>query len=111
MGVRFILYKPGYMAYSGIIDTGVGGASITPERYFATDVVGKEVEIEVWSQRLGRQVKWRGPLGIVEMKRAKTFDERRIGGPSTPTGYTSKELPLIFKAIRDDRKERGLEVR
>jgi len=98
--VGFIFYKPGYMAHSGIINTGIGGARITGERYFATDVVGKEVEIEVWSQRLGRQVKWRGPVGIVEMKKGER-------DPLTPTDYRSDKLPLLFKAMNEDRRNRG----
>ena len=107
VGANFIFYKPGYMSSYG--PTHVNVALI--EKYFSSDAIGKEAEIEVGSFEDSSYVKWKGPLGIVELKRAKTYDERRIGVPSTPTGYTAKDLPLIFKAITDDRKERGLEVR
>ena len=102
--VRFIFYKPGYMASPGPMNID----SFLWEQYFSADEVGKVAEIHV---KRGRPASYKGPMGIVELKKAKTYDERRIGVPSTPTGYTSKALPLLFKAINDDRKERGLEVR
>jgi len=107
VGARFIFFKPGYQA-------GYGPSYIAPlltEKYFSAGEIGKEVEIEAGSFNNSSYVKWKGPLGIVELKKAKTYNERRLGVPDTPTGYTSSELPLIFRAITIDRKERGLEVK
>jgi len=81
---------------------------VSREEYFSSDVIGKEGEIHT---KRGRPISYKGPMGIVELKQAKTYEDRRLGVPDTPTGYTSRELPLIFKAIDEDRKERGLEVR
>jgi hypothetical protein len=100
----FIIFKPGYMA----------GYSSAPGRYFSekffsTDVIGKEGVLHDDTILSGKT--WKGVLGIVEMMRAKTYDDRRMAVPSAPTGYTSNDLPLLFKAITQDRRERGLEVR
>ncbi len=108
--VSFIIFKPGYMSINRI-----KGIEIPDEKYFAIkqDMIGKEGEIKHVDTRFAEPVTytWKGLMGIVELKKAKTYDERRKGVPSTPTGYTAKDLPLIFKAITDDRKDRGLEVR
>ena len=102
--VRFIFYKPGYMASPGPLNID----SFLWEQYFSADEVGKESEIHV---KRGTPASYKGPMGIVELKKAETSDERRIGVPSTPMDYTSKDLPLLFKTINADRKERGLEIR
>jgi len=100
-GIRFIFYKPGYMVGSGLIDTGTAGTYIKEELYFATDVVGKEVELDIWSWRLGKPIRWKGQQGIVELKMGK-------GYLSTPADYRSNKLPLLYKAINEDRRNRGL---
>jgi hypothetical protein len=101
-GISFIIFKPGYMASYGppYIDTNI------IEKYFSSDVIGKEEEIV---GGYGTPTRYNGPLGIVELEKAKTFEERSKGTPDRPTGYTSKDLPLLFKAVNEDRKERGLE--
>jgi hypothetical protein len=106
-GVRFIFYKPGYMADYG--NTNID--PILTEKYFSTGNIGEELEIKGRLFELSNYTKWKGPVGIVELKKAKTYDERRRTVPSAPSNYTSQDLPLFFKAISEDRKERGLEVR
>lgn len=101
--VNFIIFKPGSSDYSPALNL------YTREKFFSVDVIGKTGEIHDDTILNGET--WKGVLGVVEMKKAKTYDERRMAVPSTPDDYTSKELPFLFKAIRDDRKERGLEVR
>jgi hypothetical protein len=103
-GIKFIFFKPGYMSSSYPANV----ESELIEKYFSSDVVGKETTI---NNDLGRAVSYKGPLGIMELKKAKTYDERRMAVPSAPSNYTSNDLPLFFKAISEDRKERGLEVR
>jgi len=103
-GVQFIFYKPGYAASYGPAHV----HSFLLEEYFSTDEACKEGELHV---KEGRPVSYRGPLGIVGLKKAKAYEERRTGVPSMTTDCSSKDLPLLFKAIVEDRKERGLEVR
>lgn len=95
-GVRFIFYKPGYMADYGPIKI----KPILMEKYFSTGKVGEELEIEGGTFEQGSYVKWKGPLGIVELKKGES-------DPSTPSNYRSTELPLLFKALNEDRRKRG----
>ncbi|HOU50881.1 MAG: hypothetical protein KBG22_11025 [Smithella sp.] len=103
---QFIFYKPGYLSSEG---PDYLGSRTFIEAFFSIDVIGKVGEIK--DCEFGDCKTWKGTLGILELKKANAYDERRIGVPSTPAEYTSKDLPLLFKAINDDRKERGLEVR
>ena len=100
-GVVFIFFKPGYISINDrAIDTGIAGTRIGLNKYLATDIIGKEAEFTLNSFAQGKIVKWKGPLGIMEL----TKGER---DPSTPTDYRSKELPLLFKALNEDRKKLG----
>ena len=125
-GVRFVFFKPGYKTHDGdkynpfcktecgpVYKSGckAGGAKkecvplsymdpTLTEKYFSSDVIGKVNEIQQGSFEKGNFVKWKGPLGIVELEKGEH-------DPSTPTGYSSNELPLLFKALNEDRKNRG----
>ena len=92
-GVDFIFYKPGYMANYGPTNL---DAFLT-EKYFSSDVIGKEAEIV---KDYGRPASYKGPLGIVELKKGEH-------SPSTPGDYRSDKLPLLYKAINEDRRNRG----
>ena len=92
-GVDFIFYKAGYMANYGPIHFDV----FMMEKYFSSEVVGKEAEIV---NDYGRPASYKGPMGIVELKRGERY-------PSTPSDYRSNELPLLFKEINEDRRIRG----
>lgn len=101
-GVRFIFYKPGYMA-------GYGTDNISPtliELYFSAGKVGEEKEIEGGTFEQGSYIKWRGPLGIVELKRVSP--EKAMPPGSIPADYGARELPLLYKSINEDRRNRGL---
>lgn len=101
MGTHFIFYKPGFMAVSErVYYVGIPGGGIAMEEYFSTDVIGKEVEIEMMNAPAGKFVKWKGPLGIVELKKGESY-------PSTPAAYRSNKLPILFKAINEERRIRG----
>ena len=90
----FIIYKPGYVSSSGPSGS---FSRVLIEKFFSIDVIGKEGEI-----RDGYD-SWKGPLGIVELMKGDGMS------PSPPADYRSKALPLLFKAINEDRKRRGLE--
>ena len=91
--VRFIFYKPGYMASNGPMNID----SFLWEQYFSADEVGKVEEIYV---KRGRPASYKGPMGIVELKKGESY-------PSTPSDYRSTQLPLLFKAINEERRIRG----
>ncbi len=95
-GVRFIFYKPSYMADYGPIKI----KPILMEKYFSAGKVGEELEIEEGSFKDSSYVKWKGPVGIVELKKGER-------DPSMPSNYRSTELPLLFKALNEDRRNRG----
>ena len=108
--VDFIFFKPGYMSEEGSFDTGIAGVRIAPEKYFATDVIGKKVEMKLFSYEQHKLIKWDGPLGIVGLKKAKTREDFISGSPDAPSAdYRSNRLPLLFKSINEDRRNRGLE--
>jgi len=95
-GVRFIFYKPGFMA-------GYGPANISPlleEAYFSTGNVGEEMEIAAKTFDKRSYIKWKGPVGIVELKKGESY-------PSIPSNYRSALLPLLFRAINEERSIRG----
>lgn len=110
-GVKFIFFKPGYMSITDkAIDTGIAETRIGLDKYLATDIIGKEAEFTLNSFAQGKIVKWKGPLGIVTLVRAKTREDLMRGSPGAPSAdYRSNRLPLLFKAINEDRRNRGLE--
>lgn len=104
--VSFIIFKPGYMSV-----TRIKGLQIPEERYFTIekDKLGKESEIK-YINRWGRTNTYKGPLGLVKLKKAKTKEDFIQGSPGAPSAnFRSNRLPLLFKAINEDRKNRGLE--
>lgn len=107
--VDFIFFKPGYMSEEGSFDTGIAGVRIAPEKYFATDVIGKKVEMELFSYERHKLIKWSGPLGIVALERAKTREEK-WKAPMVSTGdLNSKDIPLLYKAINEAEKNNQME--
>jgi len=92
----FIFFKPGYMSSQG--PSGIGGLSMI-EKYFSISEseIGKVGEIKLY--KFHTWYTWTGPLGIVELKKAKSYEERRKA-PNFFTGsLESKDLPLLYKAI------------
>jgi hypothetical protein len=107
--VSFIIYKPGYMSLDGM-----GIISFPDEKYFSSkkDMIGKEGTIKYVETRYGypKTVIWKGLMGIVELKKPKTREDFLQGSPGAPSpDYRSNRLPLLFKAINEDRKNRGWE--
>lgn len=101
--VMFIFYKPGYMASYGPMDV----KPILMESYFSAGKVGEVTELEGGTFEKGSYVKWKGPLGIIELKKVSPDKAMPPGG--IPTDYGARQLPLLYKAINADRKNRGLE--
>lgn len=100
----FIFFKPGYMASYGpeVLEN-----CYMTQDYFTTDEAGKIGEVRA---KGGRPAIYQGPLGIVELRKAKTREEILMGSPGAPSSeFRSNKLPLLFKAINEDRKRRGLE--
>ena len=102
--VSLIIFKPGYMSV-----TRIDGINIPEEKYFAVkkDMVGKEGEI-AHVDRWERMFTYKGPLGEVALKKAKTREEKLRTIPSPPTDYTSKQLPLFIKIINEEGNNLGL---
>jgi hypothetical protein len=104
----FIIYKPGYMYSNGDQKPdshnqwGLSSAVLI-EKYFSSDVIGKVEEIRAGYDH------WKGPLGILELQRAKTRKDRLLAMPAPPGDYTSKELPLFVKIINEESKNLSLE--
>jgi hypothetical protein len=88
---EFIIYKPGYMS-----DSSPAGDRVIAEKFFSTGVIGEEGVLH--SQYSTKP--WKGILGIVELKKGKK-------DPLIPYDYRSKELPLLFKALNEERRNRG----
>ncbi|MBP7764332.1 MAG: carboxypeptidase regulatory-like domain-containing protein, partial [Syntrophaceae bacterium] len=93
VGARFIFFKPGYQA-------GYGPTYIAPlltEKYFSSGEIGKEVEIEAGSFDNSSHVKWKGIVGIVELK--KLSPEKAMSPGYISDDYGPNQLPLYYKAI------------
>jgi hypothetical protein len=93
-GVRFIFYKPGFMANYGPMHV----APPLMEAYFSADEAGKEGELHI---KQGTPASYKGPMGIVELKKAKTREERRRTRPSK-SGFDEMKLPILFGIIEEE---------
>jgi hypothetical protein len=88
---RFIIYKAGYATFSR--DTNYFG-------YFPYSPL--KVDIKTLAELFKKGV-------TVELIRLNTWDEKRENIPSSPTDMRSKKLPLLYKAINEERKRLGFE--
>jgi hypothetical protein len=104
--VSFIIFKPGYISV-----TRIDGIEIPEEKYFTIEKDKVETEgIITHVDRWDRTLMFKGLLGIVELKRPKNREDFIKGSPGAPSAeYRSNRLPLLFKAINQDRMNRGLE--
>ncbi len=99
----FIIFKPGYKSVDRIEAT-----KLPDEKYFGIekDMIGKEGEIKNIDM-FGDLETWKGILGVVELERVSPDRAMPPGG--IPADYGAKELPLLYRAINEDRRNRGLE--
>lgn len=101
---EFIIFKPGYMSV-----TRIKGINIPDEKYFTIkkEMIGKEGEIKYVDTNYAHEpVIWKGVMGIVELKRVSPEKAMPPGG--IPANFGAQQLPLLYKAINIDRKNRGL---
>ncbi len=96
--VDFIIFKPGYMAgYAPTLN------SVLDEKFFSTDVIGKEGVVHDDTILNGKT--WKGVLGVVELKKTKPNESM---SSAMPDDCSEKDLPLLYKSIEEDDIIRGL---
>jgi hypothetical protein len=99
----FIIYKPGYDSRRATIIGSTYYPSPVHEEIFFSKGIGVTGEFE------GNKV----TFGIVELPKAKTREERLRAMQTAPTdapaGKRAEELPLLYKAINEERRRLGLE--
>ena len=108
--VTLIVYKPGYGSFPGHQKVPSGMSPADHESFFSKEMAGTEGELKL--SRKGE----RGPIvekftvtfGLVELPRAEGKKNRLRMVPSTPTGFGSKYLPRLYKAIDDEYKRFGI---
>jgi len=105
----FIIYKPGYGRLPHNRIHSLSRVSLDQkETYFLAENFGKPGEIPVRTVGTWNYTKQKVTFGLVELPLLKTRKDRLNAIPGRPTGFRSKELPLLFKAINDERKAFGL---
>ncbi len=106
--VEFIIYKPGYGDFPRNRISPPSGISLqTKEKYFLAENFGKKGKVKVLEHGKRNSVR-EVTFGLVELPPLKTRKERLRAAPGGPTDFGSKELPLLFKAINDERIGFGL---
>ena len=116
--VDFIIFKPGYGRFpDGQVypprDWLMRASFSDPYLGFWEEFFGGETgvakEISVTEMKVGAE--WRKEkvvFGLVELPRLRTREERLRATPSAPGDYRSQELPLLFKAINEERRRFNL---
>jgi len=110
---EFIFYKPGFCVYWG--ETIPDYMKVGPDKYF-TEKIGKKGETFYGTIKdispEGRPRERDNPLsfnyGIVKLQPIDNREERLTAMPDSPYLSTSKELPLFFKALNQERQTLGL---
>ena len=97
--VAFIIYKPGY------------GRRVQPpnvvglEKFFSQET-GTKGEILVESIKGNKTIAI--TYGVVELTRLETKEERLRAVPGRPSELSPEDIPLLYKAINEERKRFGL---
>lgn len=100
----FIIYKPGYASFPSYIVT-PDIHFVDPEKYF-TKPVGEKGEMLWESGSQSRKIPV--TFGIVELPKLQTKEERLRAVPGRPSSIEPEQIPLLHKAINEDRKRFGL---
>ena len=102
----FTIYKPGYIGFPSFYKAPVNPLSNFPENvqepFFSEGPVGRQGAI-----REGDPEKiYKVTFGVVELPKVTTDarKQRADAIPEVPYGVGSKELPLLYRAINEERK-------
>jgi len=104
-GTEFIIYKPGYASYPSLSSRiyPLNIDFLIPEYFFSKEL-GSRGEIKRDDGKPVATV----TFGIVELPRVTGKKDRLSAMPGSPSGFRSKELPLLFKAINEEAERFGL---
>jgi hypothetical protein len=104
----FIIYKPGYGSFPKNKMSPPSGMGLSIiEMYFMAENFGQKKKVRILE--IGKEDSLREvTFGLVELPPLKNRTERLRAAPGGPTDLGSKELPLLFKALNDERKGFGL---
>lgn len=92
----FIIFKPGYLSIEW-----------HHEKYFLEGSIEKPTGEFEWLYN--KDIKYRLAPGLIELPKLKTREER-LRAITYPSGdVRSKDIPLLYKAINDERRRYGLE--
>ena len=109
---EFIIYKPGYGNFpNNTMSPPTNIDRQTTENFFIVENFGKQLDVKVvdWTGGKWNYITQKVTFGLVELPLLNTYKDRLNAIPGNePTGFGSKELPLLFKAINDERKAFGL---
>ena len=110
-GVDVIIFKSGYGSFPDWRVSPPKGIDIKVVwDDFFTGEVG--VEKEVWWRepwKVGSESKKiKVTFGLVELPKLKTREERRKASRVGVTGYRSKDLPLLYKALNEEQRYLGI---
>ncbi|MBI5892585.1 MAG: hypothetical protein HZB79_02855 [Deltaproteobacteria bacterium] len=101
----FIIFKPGYGSFPNYRITPPMELSLPAIEEFFSSKIGTEGEIG-WDYKTSKKIKV--TFGIVELLKLKTREER-LKAITFPSGdVSSKDLPLLYKAINEENKRFGL---
>jgi hypothetical protein len=95
---RFIFYKPGYR--SSPVWPGPDFLWILGADKFFTEEIGKTGEKELGIKK----IKTAFTYGVIQLKPANTWDERRLSRPSGPLNSTEDELPVFNHYLNKERE-------
>jgi hypothetical protein len=107
---KFIIYKP---LYGNFPDQQIWPSGLTSadQQIFFSKETGSTGELMMWEKgEKGPEIKKSKVIfGVVELRNLKTRAERLKASSIDITGYTTKKLPLLFKALGEEDKALGVE--
>ena len=109
---NFIVFKPGYGSLPNYQTVPSGITPGDQEIFFSKDI-GSEGELEMWvkEEKGPKLKKGKVTFGIVELPKLKTREERLRASRVGVSGYGSKDLPLLYKALNEEERYLGIPER